>query len=193
MLRSLLALLFSALLLSGCATLRSVQSDVQSYSTLGSVPPQAAFRFDRAPSQQQNGARQLELETMAAQALTRVGLRHDDAQARYSVQVGVRLQREDRADWPDAWWHGGLPGQHFGHWHPWSSPWLHTTPWYQRELSLLLRDLATGQIVYETHAAQEGPWSDNAAILPAMFGAALSDFPAAPPGVRKITTEVPAP
>ena len=193
MLRSLLALLASALLLSGCAALRSVQSDVQSYSTLSALPAQASFRFDRTPSQQMASARQLELEAMTARALAQVGLRRDDAQAQYSVQFGVRLEREDRAEWPDAWWHGGLPGQRFMHWNPWSSPWMHTTPWYQREVSLLLRDLATGQVVYETHAAQEGPSSDNASILPAMLAAALSGFPAAPAGVRRVSTEVTAP
>jgi hypothetical protein len=70
---------------------------------------------------------------------------------------------------------------------------LHTTPWFQREVSLLMRDLRSAQVVYETHAAQEGSWSDNRRILPAMFDAALSDFPAAPAGVRKITIELSPP
>jgi OmcA/MtrC family decaheme c-type cytochrome len=43
---------------------------------------------------------------------------------------------------------------------------------------LILRDLQTGQVVYESHAAQEGSWSDSRRIFPAMFAAALSGFPA---------------
>lgn len=191
--RSLLAFIATVLLLAGCASVRVVDNEVQSFSTLRALPTAAAFRFDRLPSQQTPSPRRDNLDRMVEQALSKVGLRRDDAAAHYTVQVGVRVQREDRADWPDPFWHWGMPGHRFSRFHPWSSPWLHTTPWYQREISLTLRDLLTGQVVYETHASQEGPWGDTEAILPAMFSAALTDFPTAPAGVRKINVEIPQP
>lgn len=191
--RSLFTLLLASLLLSGCAGVRVVDTQVQSFSTLRALPTQAAFRFDRLPSQMAQDPRTAELERMAQQALAQAGLRRDDDAAHYAVQIGVRLEREDRAEWPDAWRHWGLPGQRFTHLRGWSSPWMHTTPWYQRELSLIVRDLLNGQVVYETHAAQEGPWSDNALILPAMFTAALRDFPAATVGPRSLRMELSPP
>jgi predicted small secreted protein len=193
MLRFLLAILLAATMLSGCSTLRAVDTDVQSFSSLSALPPQAAFRFERLPSQQATPQRVAELESMAEQALVKAGLRRDDAGAHYAVQIGARVEREDRVDWPDAWWYGGFPNYRFSRLGPWSSTWLHTTPWFQREITLLMRDLRTGEVVYETHAAQEGSWSDNQRILPAMFAAALNDFPAAPTGVRKINIELSPP
>jgi hypothetical protein len=62
---------------------------------------------------------------------------------------------------------------------------------YRHEVSLLLRDLRNGQVVYETRAVHFGPWSDTLNILPALFEAALKDFPNPPPGLRKIDVEIP--
>ena len=60
-----------------------------------------------------------------------------------------------------------------------AGPWLHSTPWYQREVSLALRDNVTGQVVYrKPNAQEEGTWSDTPNLLPALFRAALTDFPA---------------
>jgi hypothetical protein len=64
-------------------------------------------------------------------------------------------------------------------------------PWYEREVSLVMRDLTTGQVVYETRAEHSGRWADNAAVLPVMFDAALRGFPAAPPGPRRVDIEIP--
>ena len=63
-------------------------------------------------------------------------------------------------------------------------------PWYQREVSLLIRDAASNQVVYETHAVHGGRWADGSTVLPAMFSAALSGFPNPPAGQRKINVEV---
>ena len=65
-------------------------------------------------------------------------------------------------------------------------------PWYRREVSVILRELASNQVVWESHAVADGPWSDNAGVLPAMFSAAMQGFPAAPAGVRKVVIDVPA-
>lgn len=105
-LRSIMALGLAGLLLGGCASVRVVESEVQTFSTLGVLPAQATFRFERLPSQLVQNKRQDELERVAEQALLQVGLRRNDANAHYNVQLGVRVEREDRVDWNDAWWYG---------------------------------------------------------------------------------------
>lgn len=192
--RNVAGLGLAGLLLAGCATVRTVDSEVQTYSTLAAVPAQPTYRFERLPSQQAQVQRQSQVEGMAEQALAQVGLRRDDAQARYSVQLGVRVEREDRLDWRDAWWYAPGPrGWRYGSAGRWPGPWAHSTPWYQREVSLSLRDNTTGQVVYETHAVEEGVWSDTANLLPVLFRAALTDFPAPSPGARARRVELPLP
>ena len=58
-------------------------------------------------------------------------------------------------------------------------------------MSLIIRHLGTAQVVFETQAANDGPWSDSDAVVAAMFEAALKDFPNPPPGVRRINIEIP--
>jgi len=193
-LRSIMALGLAGLLLGGCASVRVVESEVQTFSTLGVLPAQATFRFERLPSQLVQNKRQDELERVAEQALLQVGLRRNDANAHYNVQLGVRVEREDRVDWNDAWWYGrGFPGPRFGHMSRWPSPWVRSTSWFQREISLTLRDNGTGQVVYETHATQEDAWSDTLNLLPAIFSAALTDFPAGTQGSRQRKVELQPP
>jgi hypothetical protein len=183
----------AGLLLAGCASVRTVESEVQTFSTLEALPAQPTYRFERLPSQQAQAQHQIQVEGMAEQALAQIGLRRDDAQAHYTVQLGVRVAREDRLDWSDAWWYGppGLHSWRYGHLGRWPGPWSNTTPWYQREVSLALRDNATGQVVYETHAQEEGTWSDTVNLLPALFRAALVDFPAATQGVSQRKVALP--
>ena len=193
MLRGVLGLTV-AVLLGGCASVRTLDSEVQSFSTLAAVPAVPTYRFERFPSQQAQPQRQAEVEAMAEQALTRVGMRRDDAQARYTVQLGVRVQQDERIDWNEGWWVGpDLRRWNAGYWRRWPSPGLAATPWYVREVSLALRDKVSGQVVYETHAQEEGVWSDTPQLLPALFRAALRDFPAASPGAqpRKVQETLP--
>jgi len=44
--------------------------------------------------------------------------------------------------------------------------------------------------VYESRAISEGPYYDNAAILPAMFTAAMQGFPNPPAGPRQVNVVV---
>jgi hypothetical protein len=194
MLRSIMAVGLAGLLLGGCSTVRVVESEVRTFSSLSALPAQPTFRFDRLPSQQAQDPIQMEVERMAELALGQVGLRRDDGQARYGVQLGVRVGRDDRVDWNDVWWYGpGMRGWRFGRPGYWSTPWAHATSWYQREVSLALRDNSTGQVVYETHALEESTWSDTWNLLPAIFSAALTEFPAATQGQRPRKVALPLP
>jgi hypothetical protein len=63
--------------------------------------------------------------------------------------------------------------------------------YYRHEASLLLRDLRTGEVVYETSATHEGPWSDRDNVLRALLTAALKDFPNPPAGTHRVKVEIP--
>jgi hypothetical protein len=65
------------------------------------------------------------------------------------------------------------------------------TPYYQRELSLVIRRADNGQVVYETRAAHDGRWNSTSALWTAMLEAALQGFPAPPGGPRQVNIEIP--
>lgn len=175
--------------LSGCALPRMIDSDVQSYTGASAAVRPATYRFERLPSQSQ-APKQEALEAMAARALERVDLTpvgggSAEAAPRYGVQVTARMtvMRVNTAIPPMGgfWWrHGGLGAD------------LFLEPdWYRHEVRFLLRELSTGQVVYETSAIFDGPWSDSSNLLPPMMQAALQDYPAPPAGPRIVTIELP--
>ena len=193
----LLILTLALALLAGCSGVRLVDSQVQAISTLpagATIAKGARYRFERLPSQAaQPGAERF--EAMAQAALANVGLVRDDAQARYSVLLGVNTNAYlvDAAGRPmgSPWGpYGqimiGSGGSMFG----WGMHFPPSTS-YRREVSLLLRDLQTGQVVYETRAVNDNPWTDTDTVLAALFEAALRDFPNPPAGVRQVNIEIP--
>ena len=178
--------------LTGCATGYLLDSNVQSFSSLPALPAQPTYRFDRLPSQQAFPL-QTQLESMADPALFKAGLRRDDAAPRYSVQVTARVQRV-QSPWPEpgGWgWGGGFARHGVGFALGYGGPYSRMEqPWYQREVAVIVRELASNRVVYETRAGHDGPWSDSASVLPVMFDAALQGFPAAPAGVRRVDIKV---
>ena len=200
------ALLCAPLLLAGCASTRLVDSDVQAYSQLRALPAPSTYRFERTLSQQAQPARQDVLEAQALQALAKVGMQHAaDGLAAYRVQVQARMQRELQPYWYDPWGGGYGP---WGGWNHWG--WGLGTGWggrggfyggmsmnfppptqYRREVSLVLREATTGNVVYETHAVHDGIWSDSPNVFAAMLDAALTGFPTPPVGARRVNVEIP--
>ena len=190
--------------LAGCATSYVVDNNVQSYPK-APIPPGATYRFERLPSQQANDAAQSDLETLAEPSLAAAGLRRDDASPRYTVQVSARSQLE-LSPWADPWFDGpgwgpgwgprwgvglgyGRPGWYGGGWWgPGAMPPNQT--WYGREVSIVMRSLPDRQVVYETHARNDGPYPDTRRILPVMFHAALQGFPNPPQAVRRVDVTV---
>jgi hypothetical protein len=179
--------------LSGCATGYLLDNSVQSFSSLPALPASPTYRFDRLLSQQ--APQQAQLETFADAALFRAGLRRDDAAPRYAVQLTARVQRV-LSPWADPWdsgwgpWGGGGfsgVGLGFGFGGPFPRM---DQPWFHREVGVVMRELPGNRVVYETHASNDGPWGDNASVLPAMFDAALQGFPNPPPGVRRVDIQV---
>jgi len=205
--RRALTALFLIAALTGCATRWVVDSDVHSFSKLDGVAPGATYRFDRLPSQQAQETSQGSLEAMAAPALDAVGLRRDEAAPRYAVQIGARVSAE-LSPWADPWYDGPGPwgwGPRRPGWgHPWYGPrwpgyggWYGpafappANPWYVREVSIVMRELPSNQVVYETRARNDGPYASSRDVLPVMFRAALQGFPNPPQGVRRVDLEIP--
>ncbi|CAA2102005.1 DUF4136 domain-containing protein [Variovorax paradoxus] len=193
--------LFLIASLTGCATSWVVDSDVKSFASPGAIAPGATYRFDRLPSQQADGARQESLEAMAGAALDKAGLRRDDARAQYTAQIGARVTA-GLSPWADPWLYNGPWGYRYGGYGYYGRRWYGggwyggpvfappANPWYEREVSVVLREAGSNKVVYETRARNDGPYSSSAAILPVMFQAALQGFPNPPPGERRVNIEL---
>lgn len=179
-----------AVALAGCALPRMIDSDVQSFVGAAPAAAGASYRFERLPSQEAQGAVQDRFESFADAALHRVGLLREGPQARYVIQVTVAIEqfarnpqqqaRSSSVFIADAFWGHRPPLLTF------------EQPWYKHTVHLLMRDHLTQQVVYETRAVFDGPWSDSDRLLPVLFEAALRDYPSPPSGPRKVVIELPA-
>ncbi len=197
------ALLAATVGLAGCATSYTLESNVQSFSALSpSALGSGTYRFERLPLQQADPG-QVQVELMAATALQQAGLRRDDATPRYGVQVAAKNQRmvsPFASPWgygPWGWGGWGPPGGwgYAAGWggRNWGAGWGYESDWFHREVSVIVRDLSTQQVVYETHAVSDSPWRDSVSVLPAMFQAALQGFPTPPPGPRRVDVQIGGP
>lgn len=182
--------------LGGCASLNSLQTDVTSYSSWPSGRQAKSYAFERLPSQQQKPQQAQMLEDAARPALERAGFvpAASGAVPDVTVQLGARVTEYDRSPFDDPFWYGsrfaaprpfaigrfGRPywGPGWG-WGPWGMAGAWDTPYYQREVAVLIRDKQSGEPVYETRAHSDGSWSDIGRMLPAMYAAAMKDFPQA--------------
>ena len=188
-------------LLSGCATVRLIDSDVVSVSAApaGMNLQGARYRFERLPSQANNPEAGL-AEQQAQAAMGAVGLVRDDAHAQISVQVNFAGMQYLADAWgrplpPGAWspFYGSIamgrgigPNAGLGMGMRFPPP-----TQYRREVSLIMRDLQSGQVVYETRASHEGIWSDSAQIFATLFQAAMANCPNPPAGPRRVNIEIP--
>ena len=193
--------------LAGCSTTRLIDSDVQTFSSVSAIGRGAPYRFERLPSQEAQSVQQSQIEAIAEPALAQVGLVRDDSTARYSVQVSLHATREYSADpWGGGWGPGwGWGGGYYGYSGGWGGPgpWGGFGGWggdpfggfptrvlYRQEVSVLLRELATHKVIYETHASYDDIRPADAVVLRTMFDSALQGFPLAPPGVRRVNVEI---
>ena len=197
----LTGLILAAGLLSGCASMRIVDSDVVSVvaAPAGMSLQGAKYRFERLPSQANNPEAGL-AEQQAQAAMTAVGLVRDDANAQLSVLVGFAGTQYLADAWgrplpPGAWspYYGSIsmgrgigPNVGLGVGMRFPPP-----TQYRREVSLIMRDLKSGQVVYETRATHDGPWADSAQVFATLFQAAMANFPNPPAGLRRVNIEIP--
>jgi hypothetical protein len=169
--------------LAGCASSYRLDNTVQAFSSLASLPPNPTYRLERLPSQA-GAPDQARVEALADPALFRAGLRRDDAAPRYSVQVSSRTR-------------GVISASPLGGGFGWGWPWGWGPPVqtaantaYQREVNVLIREVATNKVVYESKASSETFYLNSDEILGAMFDAALAGFPNPPQGTRHVNVQV---
>lgn len=195
-----LAALTATALLAGCSTVREVNSTVQSFSALSTIPVPATYRLETLPSQQ-GQVNFAAVEAQAQHALARVGLTRDDSHASLVVQISAMARyARDYASWPyyDPYWgprwgwgmsYGRGWGMGFGGSMMFNEPPLE----YYRAVSIVMRDIKTQQIVYETSAQRQDVWTDDPAIFGILFDAALTGFPKPPQGQRNVRTVIQPP
>jgi len=195
----LLLVLALTSLLTGCATMRVVDSQVLAVANVpaGAQLQGAKYRFERLPSQVNNPEVGL-AEQQAERALAAVGLVRDDAAAQLSVLVSFQGTQYLVDPWGSRYPRPYYGSVSIGHGVPWGSGVgfgmgmrFPPTPQYRREVSLILRDLKSGQVVYETRASHDGPWSDSTVIFATLFKAALANFPNPPAGPQRVNIEIP--
>lgn len=176
----------AALMLAGCAAMNNLTSEVATYGEWPAGRKPGTYTFERLPSQQARANQQADLEAAAAKALEQAGFfpAKDPATADVVVQIGARINRADISPWDDPlWWRWGAgywraPGWRssraafYGGWH---DDWYRR---YERHVALLIRDRASNKPLYEAHAQTEGSTTGDAAVLGAMFSAAMKEFPA---------------
>ena len=195
-----LVALTATALLAGCSTVREVNSTVQSFSALNTIPVPATYRLETLPSQQ-GQVNFAAVEAQAQHALARVGLTRDDSRASLVVQISAMARyARDWASWPyyDPYWgprwgwgmsYGRGFGWGFGGGMMFNEPPLE----YYRAVSIVMRDIKTQQIVYETSAQRQDVWTDDPAIFGILFDAALTGFPKPPQGPRNVRTVIQPP
>lgn len=213
MTRLALALL-TALTLAGCAGTYRVDNAVNSYARWSADLPTGApgaqapaavpkapqtYRFERLPSQREGGLAegQDRIETWAGTALETHGwtLAATPGAAPWLVQVTASTVRSPRNPWDDSWssWHWRtqiVAGNGHFFWSP-MFVFPMDVPWYQRQVTVVIREAASGRVVYETRASHESRWNGTPALWQAMLQAALRDFPSPPAGLRQVDIDLP--
>lgn len=187
--------------LGGCATVRTVSTQVASYGEWPAERKPGTYAFDRLPSQQQSeeaAKRQATLEEAARGALERAGFKPaaDAKTADVLVTLGARVTAYDPVPWDDPlWWRwrGRLYAPRYGY-----APGLGSWGWrqdpffdrrYDRAVALLMRDRASGEALFEAHASNEGMTMGSDAMLTILFDASLAEFPKVNPKSHRVSVQ----
>jgi len=206
-----LAALIAAAALSGCASLYNVDADVSSFSRWPAGRTPGTYAFERLPSQQAQPQQAQMLEDAARPAIESAGLvaTPEGGAADVTVQVGARITETAPSPYDDPFWYGGMYPWYrpFGYgrygrpyWGPYGGPyggwyrgyWGYYGPYYDREAAVLIRDRRSGEPLYEARAASPGQTIGLTTVLPALFIAAMRDFPAgSTANPHRVTVEAP--
>ncbi len=195
----------AALGLPGCASVRAIDSAVQSYSALtaAAVVAGQSYRFERLPLSRANATGQANLERWTTRELARFGLQpsaSDGNAPQYTVLVSAEVNRYDSLPPGTDVWPGGRfgigfgvgGGSGFGGWS--ASPfigagfdnYLPPTPRYRRAFEIVLRGGADRAVIYQSRAINDSGWWDDELVLQALVQAALEGFPTPPATARVV-------
>jgi Domain of unknown function (DUF4136) len=193
--------LITTVLLSSCAGLRVVSSEVSSFGEWPADRKPSSYAFERLPSQQARAKESDVLEASARAAIEKAGFKVADPNQAPDVlvQVGNSDGRADYPLWNDPlWWRGGFGG--FGYGRGWGGPrwgggvglgWRWETQRIEHQVALLIRDRASGKPLFEARAVSESSVYADPALLKAMFDAAMLDFPRLGVNPRRVDVRVP--
>ena len=186
-------LLVAFYFLTACSSLRLVDSDVTAFSAWTAAPPGPGtrYQFERLPSQTA-AAQQDRIEALATTSLSKVGMALSPVGAAYGVQVLLTAEIVQRYPATGFGGSGGFVfGGGLGGSLGLSFPIGMAEPYFKRSVTILVRDLATQKVVFETRALHDSLGGDVFAVLPAMLDSALLGFPQPPAGTRRINVEIP--
>ena len=210
-----LAAVVAVVALAGCASLNSLDAQVSTFSRWPADRAPATYAFERLPSQQANPQAAQLLEDTARPAVEAAGFvpAAEGATADVSVQIGARITAIEPSPFDDPYWYGaygwgpyyrGFAYGRYGrpYWGPYGGPygglgWYrgyggYYSPYYDREAAVLIRDKRSGEPLYEARAQSQGSTIGLTTVLPALFIAAMKDFPAgSPTNPHRITVEPP--
>jgi len=199
-----LAAVVAVVALAGCASLNSLDAQVSTFSRWPADRAPATYAFERLPSQQANPQAAQLLEDTARPAVEAAGFvpAAEGATPDVSVQIGARITAIEPSPFDDPYWYGaygwgpyyrGFAYGRYGrpYWGPYWGPYgggpygrygawgygYSAFPYYEREVAVLIRDKKSGEPLYESRAHSDGTQSATLSLLPAMFSAALQDFP----------------
>lgn len=194
-------LVVAGFMLSGCAGLRVISSEVSSFGEWPTERKPSTYAFERLPSQQARAKESDTLEASARAAVEKAGFKAVEAgkEPDVLVQVGARDGRADYQLWDDPlWWRGGFG---YGYGRGWGGPrwghagiglnWRWETQRIEHQVALLIRDRASGKPVFETRAVSESSGFADPALLTAMFDAAMLDFPRLGVNPRRVDVRIP--
>lgn len=187
-----LGLLLCVSLLAGCATFNALRTTVV---TPNPAPPAlvgARVQVQAAPANADSADSQT-FQTAVVQAMTAAGMvplvgQQAPYTARYDYRVRIDLEATyGPSVWPPpvllpgggVYFPGGFGG---GYWY---GGWMLAPYWYDRSLTLEIRDAATGALVWRSHASTGGYQSALAPVALPLAQAALRGFPSAT-GRRKV-------
>ncbi|MBW8846833.1 MAG: DUF4136 domain-containing protein [Burkholderiales bacterium] len=188
--------------LTACTGPYTVSADVSSYGNWPSGRSAGSYAFDRLPSQQQSeeaSKRETALEDAAKIALEKAGFKPaaDSKSADVLITLGARITAYDPVPWDDPlWWRwrGRLVSPRYGYapgWGGWG--WRHDPFFdrrYDRAVAMLLRDRASGEALFETHASNEGVTVGGDSMIGALFEAAMADFPKVEPKSHRVSVQI---
>jgi hypothetical protein len=184
------------LAITGCATKGPVASDVTSFGSWPAGRSAGTFAFERLPSQASSAA-QSDLEQAARGALGGAGFREVDMPAaQYVVQVGADLIQSGPGYYGDrVGVFGAVGGGGRGGGFSAGGIGLSFGGGGQstvgRAVSIVIRDKASNQSLYESRARSDNAGPDDARAWSAMFAAALKDFPSVAISPRRVLVEEP--
>lgn len=185
--------------LAACSGPYTVSADVSSFGAWPADRKAGTYAFDRLPSQQQNeeaAKRQATLEDAVKAALEKAGFKPaaDPKAADVLVTLGARVTAYDPVPWDDPlWsrWRGRLFSPRYGYaYGGWGWGWRQDPFFdrrYDRAVAVLLRDRASGEALFETHASNEGLTAGGDPMLGVLFEAAMTDFPTPNPKSHRVS------